>query len=39
MNKNEKCVSANKYKGVKFPKCNNGNPCKACLDKWVQKHA
>lgn len=32
----EKCKGAAKYKGVRAPKCNGGNPCKACLAKYAE---
>lgn len=32
-----KCKNADKYKGVRRPTCNNGNPCKACLDKYEER--
>jgi hypothetical protein len=34
-----KCKSADKYKGVRFPKCNKGNPCQYCLKLYKEKHA
>lgn len=32
------CDGYRKYKGVRFPKCNDGHPCKACLRKYEEKH-
>lgn len=29
-----KCKNADKYKGIKPPKCNGGNPCLTCLAKY-----
>ena len=34
----EKCKGADKYKGIKKPKCNKGNPCKACVAKYHDVH-
>jgi hypothetical protein len=31
----EKCTSAGRYTGQRFPRCNNGKPCKACLLKYA----
>ncbi len=28
-----KCVKADKFKGTKYPKCNDGPPCETCLRK------
>lgn len=28
------CSSAKKYKAIHPPKCNNGNPCDACTEKY-----
>jgi len=33
-----KCANADKYKGIRVPQCNGGNPCKACLDKYNAVH-
>ena len=33
-----KCKNADKYKGVRKPTCNNGNPCQTCLEIYKQKH-
>lgn len=33
-----KCKGADKYKGVRYPKCNGGHPCETCLTKWREKH-
>ena len=33
-----KCSKSNKYKGIRYPKCNNGSPCQTCLEKYNQKH-
>lgn len=33
------CNGHAKYKAVRYPKCNGGNPCQACLDKYELKHA
>ena len=32
----EKCKGASRYAGKAFPRCNRGNPCKACLLKYAQ---
>lgn len=31
-----RCKSADKYKGVRPPKCNGGNPCQSCLQKYAE---
>lgn len=31
-----KCKGADKYKGIRAPKCNKGNPCQTCLAKYQQ---
>lgn len=31
-----KCSYASKYKGVRAPNCNKGNPCEACLAKYAE---
>lgn len=31
-----KCKYADKYKGTRKPRCNNGNPCQACLAKYAE---
>lgn len=31
-----KCKYADKYKGTRTPKCNDGNPCQACIAKYAQ---
>jgi hypothetical protein len=28
------CKNSVKYKGIRYPTCNGGNPCKACLEKY-----
>ena len=28
----KRCKSAGKYKGLRPPTCNGGNPCEACLE-------
>ena len=33
-----KCKNADKYKGMRYPVCNGGNPCQACLAKWAEQH-
>lgn len=33
-----KCKNADKYKGIKYPTCNSGNPCKTCLEKYAENH-
>ena len=33
-----KCKNADKYKGVRLPTCNGGDPCLACVQKWQGKH-
>ena len=30
-----KCQNADRYKARRSPKCNNGLPCRTCLDKWL----
>jgi hypothetical protein len=32
------CSKSKTYKGFRFPKCNGGDPCKACLDKYYERH-
>ena len=27
----KRCKNASKYKGIHYPRCNNGDPCNACL--------
>jgi hypothetical protein len=34
-----KCKSADKYKGIRAPKCNGGNPCETCKKKFVDNHS
>jgi hypothetical protein len=31
----EKCPNADRYSGLRFPRCNGGKPCKACLLKYA----
>lgn len=31
-----KCKYADKYKAVHPPKCNNGDPCDVCREKWLK---
>ncbi|MCK4819242.1 hypothetical protein KA005_25950, partial [bacterium] len=31
-----KCRNADKYKAIHAPKCNGGNPCKSCTEKWKE---
>lgn len=33
-----KCKGADKYKGIKPPKCNGGNPCEMCREKYAANH-
>lgn len=33
-----KCKNSDSYKGVRIPTCNNNDPCKACLQKYLDKH-
>jgi hypothetical protein len=33
-----KCKSADKYKGIRKPTCNGGNPCQTCVAKYKEKH-
>jgi hypothetical protein len=33
-----KCEGARKYKGVRYPKCNGGQPCEFCLNLYYQNH-
>ena len=32
-----RCKNATKYKGMRPPKCNNGEPCKACVEIYDKK--
>lgn len=32
----EECKGFKTYKGVRAPKCNGGNPCKACVAKYAE---
>jgi hypothetical protein len=32
-----KCKGADTYKGVRAPRCNGGNPCQSCTDKYAQQ--
>lgn len=32
------CNGHARYKAVRYPKCNGGNPCQACLDKYAATH-
>lgn len=34
-----KCKGADKYKGVRAPKCNGGDPCQTCLARYAQAQA
>ena len=34
----EKCKNWKRYKGIRYPKCNNGNPCDACLQKYRENN-
>lgn len=34
-----KCKSADKYKGIRKPRCNSGNPCQTCIKKYNDTHA
>lgn len=29
------CKNANYYKGTRLPTCNHGNPCNACISKYI----
>lgn len=31
------CRNAKKYKGVRPPRCNNGNPCQTCRRIYKQQ--
>jgi len=31
-----KCANADKYQAKQPPKCNNGEPCVICKQKWAQ---
>ena len=33
-----RCREAHRYKGIKKPRCNNGNPCQTCLEKYRRNH-
>lgn len=30
----QKCSNSSRYKGIRKPRCNKGNPCQTCLDKY-----
>jgi hypothetical protein len=32
------CIGHKKYKGIRFPRCHKGNPCKSCLKVYNEKH-
>lgn len=33
-----KCNGADKYKGVRPPQCNGGNPCQSCVARYAERH-
>lgn len=33
-----KCKTADRYKGVRYPQCNQRHPCETCLKKYNEKH-
>jgi hypothetical protein len=33
-----KCKNADSYKAVRVPTCNHGDPCKACVQKYNERH-
>jgi hypothetical protein len=33
-----KCAKADKFQGTRYPKCNGGDPCEACLIKFKDRH-
>lgn len=33
-----KCKKADAYKGFRYPKCNGGEPCQTCLQKYRERH-
>lgn len=33
------CAGTKRYKGLRYPDCNGGMPCVACLAKYKQKQA
>ena len=33
-----KCANHETYKGIREPRCNKGNPCLACLEKYKNVH-
>lgn len=33
-----KCKGADRYKGIRKPACNGGNPCQTCITKYQEKH-
>lgn len=33
-----KCTGADKYKGIRQPKCNQGHPCETCIAKYNANH-
>jgi hypothetical protein len=33
-----KCSGSDKYKGVRLPVCNGGDPCLACVRKYDERH-
>lgn len=34
----EECVGHNRYKGIRYPRCNENNPCKSCIRVYNEKH-
>lgn len=32
----KKCKAADRYKGIRKPACNGGNPCEYCLNKYME---
>jgi hypothetical protein len=32
------CEGSKRYKGVRYPRCNDEHPCKSCLKIYVDKH-
>ncbi|KKM06800.1 hypothetical protein LCGC14_1740370 [marine sediment metagenome] len=37
MTKLNKCSNWKRYRAIRKPKCNKGNPCKYCNDLWNYK--
>lgn len=33
-----KCKNADRYMAKHFPRCNGGDPCGVCIEKWNHRH-